>query len=393
VLVVGSNADPVAALRERGIDVVDGVQPGCPVARAVQVRLRDGTVLDTAGCEPAAERWSRLISEHAPTLVVMSLGPLDTGIIRTADDVGFPVPGDVAEEGRRMAAADAQLRTAVDALAGEQLPLLLFDAVPATAAFDSGLDTLALSRGLGPVLRTLAAAVDAVQARASAPDGAASEDGPVRVLVIGDSTSLDVAQALNDGADGALQITWAGANGCPFVRAEATRSRSADPWRPLDCEPFDEKLPPLLGRLHPDLVLLVVGPMELVEQRYRGDPAPHTAGDAAFTAFHDSEMVALVDLVRARHVRLLVADSPPLTAGGWASPEMADPDRLTAWNAQVAGWDDLGSDVTVLPLATAIATYEAAHGSIRSDGVHPDVGPLTELARQQLVALVVNSDG
>ncbi len=393
VLVVGSNADPIAALRERGWDVVDGVQPGCPVADAAQVRLRDGTVLDTGGCDVAAQRWARLVAEQRPTVVVVALGRLDTGIVRRADDVGFPVPSDVAEAGRRMAAAEAQLRSAIETLLASGVPLVLFDAVPVGAAFDSGLDTIAITLGLpGAVLRTVAATVAAVDAQLGEGDRAVAAADPLRLLVIGDSTSLHVAQALSDGAAGGLQVTWAGANGCPFVRAEATRPSAEEPWRVLDCEPFDEKLPPLLERFRPDLVLLVVGPMELVEQRYPGDPAPHVAGDAAFTAFHDTEMAALVDLLRGNHLPLLVSDSPPLTAGGWASAEMADAERVAAWNAQVARWDVAWSDVSTLPLAAAVATYEAEHGSIRSDGVHPDVGPLTELARAVLLPLVMNSD-
>jgi hypothetical protein len=175
---------------------------------------------------------------------------------------------------------------------------------------------------------------------------------------------------------------WAGANGCPLVRAQATRADHTQAWVPVTCAPFDRKLPPLLQQFRPDAVLLVLGPTELQEQRYAGDPAAHVAGDSAFTAFHDLEMAALQHVLG--NVPLVVTDGPPVRSGNWATAAMASPARLAAWNAQVARWA-ARPGIRVLPYAAALAAYEAQHGDIRSDGVHPDVGPLTDLARATLV--------
>ena len=389
VLVLGSDASPLPALRGRGWDVIDGVQAGCPVVTAVEVRLRDGTVVGASECEPSVARWRRLLAAEAPDVVVLSVGRLDAGVIRRAADPGFPEPGDIAEEGVRMLAADEQLRAATADLVAAGVPLVLFDAVPVGAAFDSGLDTIAVTMGLPQsVHRAVAGVVDSVAA--GLVDGIGQNPEVVRLLVIGDSTSLEVAQALNDGSDGRLQVTWAGASGCPFVRAEATRPARDDPWRTLVCDPFDQKLPPLLDRFRPSAVLLVVSPMELVEQRYPGDPAPHVAGDAEFTAVHDAEMTAFVTMLAPYDVPLMVADSPALTPGGWATGQMTTPQRLDAWNAQVARWDAAWPQVTTFGYAGELAAFEAEHGSIRSDGVHPDVEPLTELARRSLVALLLD---
>ncbi len=214
---------------------------------------------------------------------------------------------------------------------------------------------------------------------------------PLRLTVIGDSTSLGVAQALSQRSGGRLQVTWAGANGCPIVRAEAIRPSPRDPWTEVTCEPFDTKLPPLFAANPPDVVLLVVGPMELVEQRYPGDPEGHVAGDPEFIAFHDSEMAALLEVVRAVDAPLVVADSPTLSVGTWSSKEMVAPGRLAAWNAQVERWAAAWPDVTMLPYAQVIADHEAVHGSVRPDGVHPDIVVLTELARETLVDLVLSA--
>ena len=55
----------------------------------------------------------------------------------------------------------------------------------------------------------------------------------------------------------------------------------------------------------------------------------------------------------------------------------------------VARWVASRDTVSSFPYAAALAAHEAVHGSIRIDGVHPDVGPLTDIARAVLVPAVV----
>jgi hypothetical protein len=90
-------------------------------------------------------------------------------------------------------------------------------------------------------------------------------------------------------------------------------------------------------------------------------------------------------VLRSRGVRLLFADSPPLGVGSFSTFEMADPARAEAFNAMLADWDDTHEDVDVLPYGAAIMQYESSHGSIRPDGSHPLVEPLTDIARSTLV--------
>jgi hypothetical protein len=213
----------------------------------------------------------------------------------------------------------------------------------------------------------------------------------MRLLVVGDSTSLDVASALSQAANDRLEVLWAGANGCPFVRAAAARSSRHGDWTTLHCEPFDTKLPPILRTFRPDAILLVVGPTELQELRMPGEQVGHVVGDPSFTRDHDAEMAAFRAV--AGDVPLIVADSPSIRAAGWATTEMADPARVEAWNRQVARWVAADPRVRLLPYAAALTQYESAHGDIRPDGVHPDIGPLTELARQVLVDEVVGLVG
>lgn len=388
VLVVGSSAAPVASLRAAGFDVVDGTAADCPVVPGVELQLPDGSVVDTTACRRAEVAWPVLLTSSSPDLVVLAGGPLDLGVVRTAEQFGFPTPDNLAEVAARLAVTEAGVRAALDVLREADIPVLLYRE-PATV------DPLRLDEVFGhaavdgarpmPVLRDLPSLTSAARRALDANDR--HGPGPVRLLVVGDSTSLDLAQALSDGGDGRLAVLWAGANGCPFVRTEARRTSADVPWGEEPCPDFATKLPPLLESFRPNAVLVVAGPTELSEQRYAGDPAGHVAGDPSFVAFHDAEMAAFLDVVG--DVPVLVADAVPIRAGRWATPEMASPERLLAWQAQIDRWDAASDQVSVFPYAGPLLAYEAAHGDLRTDGVHPDVVGLTDLARSTLVPWLV----
>jgi hypothetical protein len=59
---------------------------------------------------------------------------------------------------------------------------------------------------------------------------------------------------------------------------------------------------------------------------------------------------------------------------------MARPERIAAWNATLVDRADRSAgQVRVLPWAAAVARIEAERGTIRSDGVHLEDGPLGDL--------------
>jgi hypothetical protein len=64
---------------------------------------------------------------------------------------------------------------------------------------------------------------------------------------------------------------------------------------------------------------------------------------------------------------------------------MATPERAAAWNAQIQRWADAHPEVEVLSYAAPLQAYEAEYGGIRPDGSHPEIGPLTDIARASLV--------
>jgi hypothetical protein len=175
------------------------------------------------------------------------------------------------------------------------------------------------------------------------------------------------------------------------VRARATRVSPEAEWEDNHCHAFDRKLPPLLDEYQPDVVVMMVSLRELADQLYWGDDAAHVPGDETFTAYHDSEMAALIGILEPRGIPLLVTDVPPIIAGAMASEEMADPVRIAAWNAQIQRWADAWPTVEVLEYAAPLLAYEAEHGSTRADGVHPEIDPLTVIARDSYVPALIGT--
>ena len=388
VLVLGPSPVPVALLQMQGWDVRDGTQFACPAGVGVELRMQDETLEDTTRCEPTLERWGRLLLEVEPDVIVVGSDEHDRGLVRYAGDTELPSMHDTSnakDVAARFQVTESLVDQAVGTLIDSGVPIVLFDAAPTVNSAER-LQRVALRRGAsGVVTSDQRALVEAVAAEVDAA-GVGAPEPAVPMLVLGDSTSLDVASALHAGSDGRLAVLWAGANGCPFAPVEATRASHRDGWAPSSCPSLDTTLPPLLAEHPPKAVVLVVGPTELQEHRYAGDPKAHVAGDPAFTAAHDAAMADLLRLV-GPDVPVIVADCPPIRAGGWASREMADPRRVADWNAQVARWDASSDQVVGWHYGEDLADFEWRHGGdIRSDGVHPDVQPLTELAREHFVA-------
>jgi peptidoglycan/LPS O-acetylase OafA/YrhL len=386
VLVLGSDNGSVGPLRTNGFLVVDGTSPGCPAAGGVEMRLGNGVLVDVSKCEPSSVRWPRLMATVEPDVVVVALSDLDNALVRTAADWAMPAPNDEVGKARLLDAAEQSVRQSLAALTAGPVPVLYADQVGVARSGERLISRLALETSPPhPVFHNMMSLVDAV-ARAMLPETVGTAR---RVLVIGDSTSLDMAQALSNAGGGRVTVQWAGANGCPLVQPDAMRSASNAQWQGRTCPDYSVKLPPLVRSFRPDMVMVVLGPTELEEHRYVGDPNPHTAVDLAFVAAHDAAMRALLEAVPG--VPVLVTDAPAVQVGAWSTPEMTDPARLAAWNAQVTRWGALYPQVSVLAYAAQLFGYESQHGVIRTDGVHPDVEPLTDLVRGWLVPSMVET--
>jgi len=208
---------------------------------------------------------------------------------------------------------------------------------------------------------------------------------PRRVMVVGDSTSLIVANALDTAADGRIDVIWAGEEGCPFVAVEATRASSELDWVVRECRGPTAELAALLGSFQPDAVVVVAGAMAMMEHRYPGDPEGYLPGSPEYVVRHDAGMLELLEMLGPMGVPVVVADAPPLGIGSYSTFEMADRRRFEAWNAQIRRWDDAHDEVSTWAYADAITAYEAEYGNIRTDGSHPEFEPLVEIMRATLL--------
>ena len=389
IAVIGSEPTAVAAVASAAtadvgdlvIEVLDDIRPDCPLSTTVIV-----------GCPTPADRLRTLQARIEVDAVVIAVGPVEDADFESrsaAVDSGSALSDFAASQ----IAASSALGALVDDAADADVDVVLYSTGKRFAAFDHQVVELAIVRTfIRTVIRTETELASAVRVRARADRGSNGggqvDDRALRVLVVGDSTSLTLAMALSDGSDGRLEVLWAGANGCPLATVEATRTSPDHQWTTRSCEPYETKLPPLLASFAPQALLVVSGPIELTEHRFAGDPTARVASDAGFLGERDAAIGSLAVLTNG-DVPILVADIPAVQQGLFASREMTRPDRLDALNDQIDRWDRGSPQITRFGYRDALEFAESTPGALRSDGVHPDAGPLQELARSVYVDRVV----
>ncbi len=134
----------------------------------------------------------------------------------------------------------------------------------------------------------------------------------------------------------------------------------------------------------------MVSAAELRHQRYASIAGDHVAGDREFTDVHDQFLRGVSELLRVNAVPLLIADCPQLVASDFVHSEMAAPERIAAWNAQVRRWVDSAPNIGLFPYAAAINERQQSHPDehVLVDGIHADVDILIELIRSRLLDVI-----
>ncbi|MCE9621648.1 MAG: acyltransferase [Actinomycetia bacterium] len=383
VLVVGSGIDVPRLLRARGFNVVDGTNANCPLTPAVEVQLVTGEVVDTTECPDSVTTWLAAAAAAGVSDVVVALGAIDEGVVRDASEVGFPSATDYGPLAARWLHVADTLNRLWDTLDPDvSVHLVRVGRTPdGVLGLQEELTRFAAGRSLLDALHfSIASVVDGLH---STP----AETAPLRVLVVGDSTSVILANAIHQAQSDRVNVMWIGGNGCPFIEVAAIRSTEDEPWAPPWCHPTIDIVTDQLEDFEPDVVVLMVSFAELRHQRYVGDDRDHVAGDPQYTKAHDDYMAAFMALLAGNgSPRLLVADCPQLRETDVVNSEMVDPARIAAWNAQVQRWVDSSPDIALLPYAAAINERQRAnpHEKVLVDGVHADSEILTEILRTQL---------
>ena len=374
VLIVGSRTDIVDKLAaESGVVVVDATDNGCPVN-------------DPTECAPLATRAASSIAEHRPDVVVVSTGAVENEVSQAQNALAT----DHKSLQRLGALVDAMfddLAATVEVAKGAEAQLLFYTAGGRGSLLYPRLAQVALEHPeVGPVASSTEELLN--QLRSSYQEVHNAQSAPLRVVVVGDSTSLIFAQGLSDGGDGSLEVTWTGANGCPLVSIVALRPGPGSNWNEVECPDRPSMMEKLLPEIKPDVVVLMTGSTEQSEHQFEPTGRGHNSTSDEFLRQRTETLDRLLDVTGPK-LPVLVADFPQVSVGTYAAPELLQPARLNALNDQVDDWAARYQRVERLEFRSVIDQRETDRGSIRPDGVHVDTVAMEELARDVLVPQMI----
>jgi peptidoglycan/LPS O-acetylase OafA/YrhL len=383
VLVVGSEPSVVswvAAAEVPGahLTVRAGMRAGCPLA------VPDATA---PGCPSSMEAAQVALAQAEPDLVVIAVGESERAPLHGPDAPAPEAVGTVDGALWGFARSREILLTLLAPL--PRVPTLIVDTASSPGdPLATVLDGYALGRRDTVVAATGDPLVVAEQLESLA---GLTHDHRRRLLVLGDSTSFEVAQALDELAGRRLDVVWAGALNCPLATTAEIRWQPGLAFPRDDCPTPARQWPEVVAEFEPEAVLGVWSIPELADQRYPDDDEWYEPGDEAYSRAHDEAMAALQTLLVPTGAVTIVATSPPFaevaTAGDFGGGPLGDPDRLAAWSAQVARWDESWRSVALLDWGRIVVDAEvAAGGPLRSDGLHLDPGAVRSWIGDRLIA-------
>ena len=355
--------------------------------RVVGCGLLTAARIPGAAC-PTADDLAATARDTGAAAVLLVLGP---------DDVHDAAMIANERGGDPISALSANLRVVVRSLRSEGFPVVLTVSagigVDDRRALDHAADDVA-STDQGVVVSRAAGdgsvlATEIADVLASPLPGEAATTAPTgqRVLVLGDSTGVAVARHIHGESGAAVEAIGLAQDGCPLVDADRIRWWEGTEFD-LEACPDLADVEAYVSRYRPTVLLLVASLMEQAELRV-GDGDWFGPLDAEYRHRHDDYMSELVAIARSVGARILVLDSPPISSGGFAGGPMARPERIAAWNGQVAAWDQTWDEVETIAWSDALLAVEAEFGSVRPDGVHVDEQHHAELVRAVVLPPIV----
>jgi peptidoglycan/LPS O-acetylase OafA/YrhL len=212
---------------------------------------------------------------------------------------------------------------------------------------------------------------------------------PVRILVVGDSTALYVAQGLAawtilhpDHAQ--VSVSWC--QGCTFVLDAEITGFDLDDVLTNSRRTIAEVMPDAIAELKPDVVVLMATVSEAADRQWDAQegslgPTDPRARQRMVETYADLTMEIV-----SSGVPDVVWVVPPTPTHLWDVPEMNEVARYTAHHEIIReAASRFEHHVSVVDL-DAWARAEGRFDDVtwRADGVHIDVGPATDLAEQFL---------
>ena len=398
------------------VTIDDATMAGCAAIVATQIAVADGTCLpESSGRRPADVLVIGIgNAEHAAMQQALALAPGQSpddeyAIAQTLTSRGV---AEFERLGRRALAV-----VIVDANPRQGSPDLLDAVIDEAVLSTSSLRRVALAdlrpsdigilADVQPPASQPAASPPASSPPASSPPASSPPAGsqpaassttagtaapaavPLKVMVIGDSTSYGFAQALARSTAEPFDVLWAGKRNCPIARMDSIRWSAGNEFSMADCPSISSVWPEQISTFRPDVIMVVDGLPEQSQQRYAGDDTWHEAGDPTFSNVHDADFRGLLNLAASVGAIVVLADQPhdaPDTVVHWATVP-----RIDAWNAQLASWDQQWAPVTVLPYGEAVESAEMSAGhSLRPDGLHLDESSVLTIVGSVLAPVLVD---
>ena len=359
VLVMGSQQRTYQQLSRAGLGVslTDATRPGCVPRSELQ------------GECPSLDDVLSPFVDTPPAVIVIGVGAIERVVMHASADVlrstsTEPPSSTVDPEIYEIAAAEALVRELFSEFG--DTPVIVVDYGPsdrlreALNELDLRLDSTILVVG--------GANTDFESAFTHFL--AAVSDARSRVMVIGDSSSFGVAQALHGTASDRLDVLWAGGRNCPLVEVERIQWWSGVDFAMDYCPTFDGTWKTLITEFQPDLVVFIASVPEQSGQRYPNDPDWHYIGDAEYATRHERAITRLMDLVDEVGATFVMFDAPYIHTGALSGAAFASDDRVDAWNALMNEWASRWPRIARIGWATILERYESAEGPLREDGVH-----------------------
>ncbi len=212
---------------------------------------------------------------------------------------------------------------------------------------------------------------------------------PVRILVVGDSTALYVAQGLaawtmSHPETAQVSVSWC--QGCTFVLDADITSFDLDDVLTNSQRTITQVMPDAIERLQPDVVVMMATMTEAANRQWSAQEGPIGPTDARAQARIADAYANLTMGVVSAGVPDVVWVVPPTPSHLWNEPEMNEVERYDAHHQIIRDVvSRFSRHVGLVDLdAWARATGRFDDDTWRADGVHIDVGPATELAEQFL---------
>ena len=372
-------ASDVATNSGDGFKEYDYIRPECAI------RLTRPTGSD---CEPFRTVASRGLAASGARVVVVGVGAddrvvLDEGVERTLAQPDNTLPGDFAliDESEKMVdrilqplLGSVEHIVIVDYTGGDYLWDTLVDAdlrydevvvIDATAGDFGGRLGDEFGRILGVV-----------------------DDSRDRVMVIGDSTSFGLAQAIHNVAGERYEVVWAGGRNCPLVEVERVKWWDGVDFAMDYCPTLESTWREMITGTRPDLLIEIASVPEQAEQRYPGDETWYSVEDPEFVERHDAVMTELVSLVESVGGRFVLFDSPSVHGDSLGNAPFSQPERIAAWNAMLAEWAERWPQIEMIGWADIVAAAETVPGELRTDDVHMEQADLDDVVREYVLPLL-----